>query len=61
LGGTKSVKWSRDVISKFDAVLISTAHEAVDYQQLADWARVIVDTRNVMAGFKADAGRVWKA
>jgi len=59
--GTKSLKWSRGVISKFDAVLISTAHEAVDYQQLADWARVIVDTRNVMAGFKAGKGRVWKA
>jgi len=59
--GTKSVKWSKSVISSFDAVLISTAHEAVDYQQLADWARVIVDTRNVMAGFRVDAGRVWKA
>ena len=59
--GTKSVKWSRGVISRFDAVLISTAHEAVDYQQLADWARVIVDTRNVMAGFRVGMGRVWKA
>ncbi|HEV2693996.1 MAG TPA: nucleotide sugar dehydrogenase [Verrucomicrobiae bacterium] len=58
--GTKSVKWSRAVISKFDAVLISTAHEAVDYQQLADWARVIVDTRNVMAGVRVGKGRVWK-
>jgi len=58
--GTKSVKWSRGVISRFDAVLISTAHEAVNYQQLADWARVIVDTRNVMAGVKAGKGKVWK-
>ncbi|MDR3457246.1 MAG: hypothetical protein P4N60_07360 [Verrucomicrobiae bacterium] len=40
---------------------ISTAHAAVAYQELADWARVIVDTRNVMAGFKTGAGKVWKA
>jgi UDP-N-acetyl-D-glucosamine dehydrogenase len=59
--GTKSVKWSRGVISKFDAVLISTAHAAVDYGQLAEWARLIVDTRNVMAGVKVAAGKVWKA
>ena len=59
--GTKSVKWSRGVISKYDAVLISTAHAAVNYQHLADWAQLIVDTRNVMAGFKTDEGTVWKA
>jgi UDP-N-acetyl-D-glucosamine dehydrogenase len=59
--GTKSVNWRRGVISKFDAVLISTAHEAVDYEQLADWSRLIVDTRNVMAGVKVAAGKVWKA
>ena len=45
----------------FDAVLIATAHEAVDYQQLADWAPLIVDTRNVMSGFKSVDGRIWKA
>jgi len=59
--GTKSVKWSRKIISSFDAVLISTAHAAVDYQQLADWSRLIVDTRNVMAQCKTAAGKVWKA
>jgi UDP-N-acetyl-D-glucosamine dehydrogenase len=59
--GMKSVKWNRKTISSFDAVLISTAHAAVDYQQLADWARLIVDTRNVMAGIPASAGKVSKA
>jgi UDP-N-acetyl-D-mannosaminuronate dehydrogenase len=33
--GTKSVKWNRKTISRFDAVLIATAHAAVDYRQLA--------------------------
>ena len=65
----KSVKWNRKTISGFDLVLISTAHDAVNYQQLADWAPLIVDTRNVMAGIKKRArmracavnNKVWKA
>jgi UDP-N-acetyl-D-glucosamine dehydrogenase len=59
--GTKSVKWNRKTISSFDAVLIATAHAAVDYRQLADWAPLIVDTRNVMVVIKTAAGKVWKA
>ena len=63
--GTKSVKWNRKIISSFDAVLISTAHDAVNYKNLADWARLIVDTRNVMAKIKTRAravnDKVWKA
>ena len=59
--GTKSVKWNPKTISAFDVVLISTAHETVNYQQLADWARMIVDTRNAMAGTKIANDKVWKA
>ena len=59
--GTKSVKWSRKIISTFDAVLISTAHDAVNYQQLADWSPLIVDTRNAMSKYKTAPGKVWKA
>ncbi len=59
--GTKSVKWDRKTISRFDAVLISTAHDVVNYRQLADWARLIVDTRNVMAGIKDTNKKISKA
>ena len=59
--GTKSVKWDRKAISSFDAILISTAHDAVNYRQLANWAQLIVDTRNVMAEIKAAKGKVRKA
>ena len=59
--GTRSVKWMRKNISSYDAVLIATAHAAVNYQELADWARLIVDTRNVMAGIKPTGGAIWKA
>ncbi len=48
--GTESVEWSKDVISSYDCVLISTAHKCVDYRELAEWAPLIVDTRNAMEG-----------
>ena len=59
--GMKSVKWSRKIISSFDAVVISTAHSAVNYRQLADWSPLIVDTRNVMVKCKSASGKVWPA
>ncbi|HYV25960.1 MAG TPA: nucleotide sugar dehydrogenase, partial [Candidatus Eisenbacteria bacterium] len=48
--GIKSVSWNRETVSSFDAVVISTAHRAVNYQELAEWADCIVDSRNAMAG-----------
>ncbi len=59
--GTRSVAWNQATITGFDAVLVATHHDAVDYQQLADWAACIVDTRNVMTKTKADPKKVWKA
>ena len=59
--GRKSVQWNRDTIASYDLVLISTAHKAVNYQELAAWAQSIVDTRNAMAGCKVESGKVWKA
>ena len=40
-------------ISGFDLVVIATAHACVNYQELADWAQCIVDTRNVMASVQS--------
>jgi UDP-N-acetyl-D-glucosamine dehydrogenase len=59
--GTHSVPWTKDVVSKFDLVLISTNHDAVNYRELADWANCIVDARNAMAGVQSKPGQVWKA
>jgi UDP-N-acetyl-D-glucosamine dehydrogenase len=59
--GTKSVDWNRETVSRFDVVLISTNHSSVSYQQLADWADCIVDTRNAMSGIKSRPGQVLKA
>jgi UDP-N-acetyl-D-glucosamine dehydrogenase len=59
--GKKSVEWDRATIESFDLVLIATNHSCVNYQDLADWARCIVDTRNAMSGTHPRSGKVWKA
>jgi UDP-N-acetyl-D-glucosamine dehydrogenase len=48
--GKKSVEWDRATIESFDLALIATNHSCVNYQDLADWAHCIVDTRNAMSG-----------
>ena len=58
--GTRSVAWSRETVAAFDCVLIATAHACVDYRQLAEWAPLIVDTRNAMP-FAAASPRYVKA
>jgi UDP-N-acetyl-D-glucosamine dehydrogenase len=59
--GTKSVSWDAKTIQSYDLVLISTKHSSVNYRELADWSRCIVDTRNAMAGIQLNSCRVWKA
>src|SRR2546423_4101246 len=59
--GKKSVDWNRVTIERFDVVLIATNHSSVNYQQLSEWARCIVDTRNAMASVNGASNKVWKA
>jgi UDP-N-acetyl-D-glucosamine dehydrogenase len=47
--GTPSIPWDQATIESFDAVLISTGHKNVDYDQLLQWSKLIIDTRNVFA------------
>lgn len=59
--GTRSVEWKREVVQGFDAVVIATNHKNINYQELADWAPCIVDSRNAMATVQVKPGQVWKA
>jgi UDP-N-acetyl-D-glucosamine dehydrogenase len=59
--GVASVPWDQKTISGFDAVVICTAHKAVDYSELAGWAPCIVDSRNAMADIHTRPGQLWKA
>lgn len=62
LAGKRSVPWTAEAISDYDAVLICTDHDELDYGLLGRSARLIVDTRNVMVreGF-AGSSKVIKA
>jgi UDP-N-acetyl-D-glucosamine dehydrogenase len=59
--GVRSVPWNRQTIASFDLVVICTAHNVINYRQLAAWAKCIVDTRNAMAGVRTRKGQLWKA
>jgi UDP-N-acetyl-D-glucosamine dehydrogenase len=56
--GKKSVEWDRATIEGFHLVLIATNHSCVNYQDLADWAHCIVDTRNAMSAARVAPGKV---
>jgi len=58
--GTRSVAWIRETITAHDAVVISTNHKAVNLVELADWASLIIDTRDAMRANRP-AARVIKA
>jgi UDP-N-acetyl-D-glucosamine dehydrogenase len=59
--GTRSTPWTKEAISAFDAVLLATNHASVNYQELADWAPCIIDTRNAMASINTKPGQVLKS
>jgi UDP-N-acetyl-D-glucosamine dehydrogenase len=59
--GAKSVPWNAPTIQGFDLVVIATKHQCVNYNELAEWAVAIVDTRNAMASIKTRPGQVFKA
>lgn len=45
--GRRSVELTEAALKDFDAVVVATDHDAIDYQAIADHAHLIVDTRNV--------------
>ena len=49
LAGIKSQPWESLEANKYDVAIISTAHDNVDYDKLAEIVPLIVDTRGVYA------------
>jgi UDP-N-acetyl-D-glucosamine dehydrogenase len=47
--GRRSVTLDGDTVAGYDALLIATDHDAVDYRLLQAHAKVIIDTRNACA------------
>ncbi|MBL8583757.1 MAG: nucleotide sugar dehydrogenase [Rhizobiaceae bacterium] len=61
LQGRRSVPLDEATVASFDAVLVATDHDAVDYAALARSAKLIVDTRNVFGRLGIDAPVLVKA
>jgi UDP-N-acetyl-D-glucosamine dehydrogenase len=61
LKGRPSVDLTQETIAGFDAVLIATDHDAVDYAALATWSSLIVDTRNAVGRRSLSGANVVKA
>lgn len=61
LKGRRSIAFDEGTVRGFDAVLVATDHDAVDYAALARWAPLIVDTRNVFGRRGLSADHILKA
>ncbi len=59
--GRRSVEFTEAAISAFDAVVICTDHDSIDYRRLVDWSRLVVDTRNACVRHEIAAEHVVKA
>ena len=61
LMGRASVPLTEDIVRGFDAVLVSTDHDGIDWAALARWSPLIIDTRNVFARNGLTADHIVKA
>jgi UDP-N-acetyl-D-glucosamine dehydrogenase len=59
--GLKSVDWSEANVRACDLAVILTAHGDVNHARLAEWAPIVVDTRNAMDGVTEGSAKIWKA
>jgi UDP-N-acetyl-D-glucosamine dehydrogenase len=55
--GRRSVEWTKDAIGRFDALVVTTDHDAVDYTQMTEWAQLVFDSRNVTRALPSDLKR----
>ena len=57
----KFVELNKESLREADAVVITTDHSNVDYEKVGKFARLIIDTRNVMASVKNPKADVLRA
>ena len=52
----RSLPWDAATLETFDCVVVATDHSRIDYEAVAARARLVVDTRNAMAPWRAKHG-----
>ena len=61
LAGRRSIEWSPSCLAVYDAVLIVTDHDGVDYGALVKESRLVVDTRNSTSSIDDPEGKTLRA
>jgi UDP-N-acetyl-D-glucosamine dehydrogenase len=57
----QSIELTPKVLASYDAVLISTAHQSVDYAFVVQHAKLIIDTRNATSHIETGREKIVKA
>ncbi len=61
LTGRKSINWSKEELSRYDATLICTNHDNINYEELVENSKLVVDTRNATRLIKDNSKKIVKA
>ena len=61
LSGRASITWAPENVAGYDAALICTDHDDIDYQALADHSKLVIDTRNAMKFVTGAEDKIVKA
>jgi len=59
--GKESVDLTPEAIQNYDAVLISTDHTSIDYDELVEYSQLVIDTRNATKDVKNGRNKIVKA
>jgi len=59
--GKKSIEWTKEMVASADVVVISTNHTEINYEEIAEWSQLIVDTRNSIQMSDKHSGKIFKA
>jgi UDP-N-acetyl-D-glucosamine dehydrogenase len=56
--GKKSISWTEETVSAYDAVVVITHHRCLNLEELVAWADLIIDSRNALQHLKTKPGQV---
>ncbi len=59
--GLTSIDWNKEEIESYDAAIIVTDHNEVNYQELVSWSTCIIDSRNVYKKQDGTNASIFKA
>ncbi len=59
--GQQSIEWTEENVSSYDCILIATAHDVYNRDEITAWCDTIVDTRNIFTDQAVKPGQVTKA